>query len=154
MDDPVPFFDAMQSFADRLEAAALPKRFPVQRTTRTEPREPIPKEIRRAVHMRDNWRCQWCSKHWTEAALELDHIIPWSAGGSDQMDNLRTLCHDCNTLRSNFDIDTEQRKPPIADCCASCQPSQFWTDDEYGIETGRVFCVKCRFVGTGPRYDL
>jgi len=31
--------------------------------------------------------------------LEVDHIIPISKGGTDHMDNLRTLCTDCHKAR-------------------------------------------------------
>ena len=32
--------------------------------------------------------------------MEVDHIKPWSEGGSDKMHNLQPLCHDCNRAKS------------------------------------------------------
>lgn len=32
---------------------------------------------------------------------DVDHVIPWSLGGSDHLSNLRALCRSCNTAKSN-----------------------------------------------------
>ena len=42
--------------------------------------------------------------------LTLDHAIPWSAGGSDYGDNLRTLWLHCNETRSNY-VDVAPSRP-------------------------------------------
>lgn len=36
-----------------------------------------------------------------EKVLHADHIIPVSQGGTDEMDNLQTLCEKCNLAKSN-----------------------------------------------------
>jgi hypothetical protein len=46
------------------------------------------------IFRRDKYECQIC--HRTDEPLELDHIIPVCHGGSDECDNLQTLCWDCN----------------------------------------------------------
>lgn len=56
-------------------------------------RKHIPLEVRLAVYERDGWACLQCSA--TEP-LSLDHIWPWSLGGSDRAENLQTLCLPCN----------------------------------------------------------
>lgn len=93
-------------------------RFPVLRTGT---RDEIPWDVRRAVYRRDGWRCHYCANTWTEAQLELDHMIPWSAGGSDRSHNLRTLCKWCNEARSNYD-DRERHKRvlPVTWWCIDC----------------------------------
>jgi HNH endonuclease len=73
---------------------------PVHR--RTGPREAIPAAVRRAVWERDRGRCAWpldsggcCgSTH----RLELDHVVPWSRGGTATADNLRLTCRRHNAV--------------------------------------------------------
>lgn len=50
---------------------------------------------REAILNRDNYTCQCCGKKHT--LLEVHHIIWRSKGGSDDEDNLITLCHDCHS---------------------------------------------------------
>ena len=49
--------------------------------------------VRRHVYDRDGRRCRHCS---TQERLSIDHVVPWSKGGSDAIDNLQTLCMPCN----------------------------------------------------------
>lgn len=82
-------------------------------------REPIPYHVRAAVWLRDRGICQKCYlrdvKPW-----HLDHITPWSAGGSDRSDNLRVLCEPCNVERSNYDDGTGFAKRPVTWWCHRC----------------------------------
>ena len=51
---------------------------------------------------RDNYTCQMCGRtRYDGVKLEVDHIIPVSKGGSDDISNLRTLCFDCNRGKSD-----------------------------------------------------
>lgn len=59
-------------------------------------RAAIPADTRRAVYQRDGHRCLRCG---ATDRLSLDHVIPWSQGGADDIDNLRTLCSPCNSSR-------------------------------------------------------
>jgi 5-methylcytosine-specific restriction endonuclease McrA len=58
-----------------------------------------------AVLARDNWTCCSCGRSSKEEGmtLEVDHIVPRSRGGSDNIDNLQTLCKKCNIGKSNKD---------------------------------------------------
>lgn len=56
----------------------------------------ISDRVRRFVYKRDNHRCVECGA--TEN-LSLDHIYPYSRGGSDSHENLRTLCRSCNSKK-------------------------------------------------------
>lgn len=57
------------------------------------------------VLARDKWKCLSCGRSAREdgVSLEVDHIIPRSKGGSDDMSNLQTLCKKCNIGKSNKD---------------------------------------------------
>lgn len=61
-------------------------------------REPISKKLRKAVYERDHYRCVECG---ATDHLSLDHIIPWSLGGEDTMENLQTMCRSCNSRKGN-----------------------------------------------------
>jgi 5-methylcytosine-specific restriction endonuclease McrA len=45
---------------------------------------------------RDNYTCQHCKGRRKDSKLEVHHIIYRSNGGSDEEDNLITLCHTCH----------------------------------------------------------
>jgi hypothetical protein len=60
--------------------------------------------IRWQVFQRDGWRCVACGRgaH-DEVILHVDHIVPRSRGGRDELDNFQTLCNACNLGKSNRD---------------------------------------------------
>lgn len=71
---------------------------PTAKVVTREPRD-IPLGTRYKVLIRDRARCVLCGRSpATDPLVELhiDHIIPWSKGGSNQAENLRVLCKDCN----------------------------------------------------------
>lgn len=52
---------------------------------------------RRAVLVRDNFRCQYCGR----AAENVDHVIPRSRGGRHTWDNVVAACRPCNSRKEN-----------------------------------------------------
>ncbi|WVX88152.1 HNH endonuclease [Gordonia phage LitninMcQueen] len=135
--DLVPFSDLVDKWLDF--HSRPPERYPVIRTRHTEDRIEIPKHIRIAVLMRDEFTCRLCWK--TGGRMEIDHIIPWSAGGSDDPTNLRACCFPCNQARSNFITFVDQPRPLITAECAYCNNDL--------VCTGPVFCLTCRYMGVG-----
>lgn len=59
-------------------------------------RKPIPKSARFEVFKRDAFKCQYCGRSAPDVILEVDHIVPVSAGGTNELLNLITSCRDCN----------------------------------------------------------
>ena len=48
----------------------------------------------------DNWQCQQCGRVVSGREAHVDHIVPKSAGGSDLMTNLQTLCRSCHSRKT------------------------------------------------------
>jgi len=63
---------------------------------RDDRRAPIPPELRLKVYERDGYRCLECG---SAEDLTLDHVLPWSWGGLETEENLRTLCRSCNSSK-------------------------------------------------------
>jgi hypothetical protein len=84
------------------EACQAWDHFQAQGWPQTRSRKVSPK-LRREVFMRDGFRCRECgsSPDKNQAFLEVDHIVPFSRGGSSDINNLQTLCSDCNAGKSD-----------------------------------------------------
>lgn len=48
------------------------------------------------VARRDNNTCQVCGKILLDREIEIDHVIPYSRGGTSDENNLRVTCLECN----------------------------------------------------------
>lgn len=59
------------------------------------------KSVRFAVFDRDNFTCRYCGRSTDDQiTLEVDHVIPRSKGGGDEIENLVTSCFECNRGKS------------------------------------------------------
>lgn len=64
----------------------------------------VPLNIRLKVLDRDAYRCTICGRSPATdigVRLHIDHKIPFSKGGTSTIDNLQTLCQDCNLGKSD-----------------------------------------------------
>ena len=59
-------------------------------------RKSLSHAISRKVFDRDDWTCQRCGTH---RNLTVDHKTPVAKGGTDDFDNLQTLCGSCNSSK-------------------------------------------------------
>ncbi len=64
-------------------------------------RKAISKKIRFEVFKRDSFTCQYCGRRAPEILLQIDHIDPVAAGGSNAILNLITSCEECNAGKSD-----------------------------------------------------
>lgn len=65
--------------------------------------EPVPGTVRFRVLTRAQGRCEACGISNEERALEVDHIVPRTMGGSNDFSNLQALCSKCNAEKLNLD---------------------------------------------------
>ncbi len=62
----------------------------------------MPLAVRKYVFGRDQYQCRSCAViDVTAKSLVIDHIIPLSKGGTNDLSNLQTLCDKCNQIKSN-----------------------------------------------------
>lgn len=53
------------------------------------------------VLLRDLHQCQYCEKEFDPSALNYDHVIPRSRGGTTGWENIVTACYPCNARKGN-----------------------------------------------------
>ena len=61
----------------------------------------IPQDVKIEVAVRDGGRCRQCGSN---KELHFDHVIPWSKGGPNTVDNIQLLCGTCNRRKGADDI--------------------------------------------------
>jgi 5-methylcytosine-specific restriction endonuclease McrA len=59
----------------------------------------IPAHLRKATLFADQKHCLSCK---SATSLQIDHILPWAAGGRTWFWNLAVLCGRCNRIKSNY----------------------------------------------------
>lgn len=61
------------------------------------------KKISEIVFKRDNYTCFYCGR--SDCKMEIDHLLPVSRGGSDNISNLVTSCRRCNAQKHDKTLD-------------------------------------------------
>lgn len=82
-------------------------------------RKGLSKKLRFSVFSRDNYTCAYCGSVPPNVKLVVDHIVPVSKGGGDEIDNLRTSCNDCNSGKGATKL--EDSKEPASSVLARAQ---------------------------------
>jgi len=86
------------NMGDILEPSIHPASInPIRMFLRTD----IPEETRKKVFERCDNKCEIMSDACTGNATEIDHIIPVSRGGTNELYNLQGACSKCNKTKSN-----------------------------------------------------
>jgi len=64
---------------------------------------PISEALRQQVFAEADHRCEYCrtSRRLIGMPLVIDHIIPQSAGGGDERENLAAACYRCNEFKGS-----------------------------------------------------
>lgn len=57
--------------------------------------------LRFDVLKKSNFRCVYCGKTSNQTSLEIDHIKPFSKGGTNELKNLQAVCGRCNKGKSD-----------------------------------------------------
>lgn len=83
----------MKIFLEDIDSETI---FPVIIKQNDTGRKGLSSKIRLLVLKRDKYSCVKCGSCARDIPLEVDHIVPVSKGGSDELDNLQTLCFECN----------------------------------------------------------
>lgn len=117
----------------------------------------------RATFIRDDFTCQECGLHpmgedkpWLPdlSRLECDHIIPLAKGGETTMDNLQTLCRECNRRKGTRIDNPEESYPKVVPSrdktkCPLCGDSGYrvlpWQPPDYYDPL--MIKVKCNWCG-------
>lgn len=76
-------------------------------------RKSLSKRVRFAVFARDNFTCRYCGRQSDSVVLVIDHMIPVSAGGTNDAENLVTACETCN--QGKADTTLSQHAPNDSD---------------------------------------
>ncbi len=113
---------------------------------------PISDELREAIRERAKYLCEYCHspERLSASRFTVDHIIPKSLGGSDDLDNLALACRRCNEKRYNFvagiDPETQDIVPLFNPRKQKWVEHFVWQDDVVVIggtaPVGRATCLR------------
>jgi 5-methylcytosine-specific restriction endonuclease McrA len=81
-------------FVGALSGASSGTTAPAARSSRS-----IPQDVKIAVAVRDEGLCQHCGTD--TGPMQYDHVIPYSMGGDNSVENIQLLCRRCNAAKSN-----------------------------------------------------
>jgi len=77
-------------------------------------RKAISTKLRFQVFQRDGFRCKCCGKIAGDGVeLQVDHIQPVAKGGINDLQNLQTLCRECNSGKRTETVDFEEVKAVV-----------------------------------------
>lgn len=102
-------------------------------------RNKISERIQQQVRNRANYLCEFChaNEQWQYVRFTVDHVIPVSLGGSDNLDNLTLACFHCNRRKTNrltaVDLQSQTEVPLFNPRQDSWQEHFIWSRDGLSI---------------------
>jgi ATP adenylyltransferase len=119
--------------------------------------DPVPDSIRYEVLRRASGKCELCGCSSKERPLHVNHIIPRSKLGSNDIENLQALCEKCNLAKSNRDTTDfrQTQNPARIQRCVLCAdenrgrmiestPTTFVIEDQYPVTKGHCLIIPFR----------
>lgn len=85
------------------DSSVVKKQFPKENPININKRD-IPLKLRYTILKRDNFKCTKCGRSpatHLNIVLHIDHEIPFSKDGKTEINNLKTLCSECNIGKSD-----------------------------------------------------
>lgn len=61
---------------------------------------------RLAIYNRYNGHCAYCGQHMKQKNMTVDHYVPQSKGGGNNIENLMPCCSRCNAMKSSDNLQT------------------------------------------------
>ena len=112
------------------------------------PRRKIPESIQVQVRQRAACLCEYChaSEQWQYVRFTVDHVVPVSLGGEDDLKNLALACFHCNRRKTNrltaVDPQSNQKAPLFHPRRQNWREHFIWSTDTLSIfgltPTGRA----------------
>ena len=111
----------------------------------------LPYGMKEKIFRRDGYRCRMCGASRDNGIeLTIDHIIPIADGGTNDIDNLQTLCRECNENKSdlNFpsgleiDIETKENELKLLNDLLTQEESKLSNDMNDDEKIDALFKIK------------
>ena len=61
---------------------------------------------RQAIYDRYHGHCAYCGQHMKQKNMTVDHYVPQSKGGGNNIENLMPSCSRCNSMKASDSIET------------------------------------------------
>jgi len=124
-------------------------------------RKALSKKTRFEIFKRDSFTCQYCGKSAPDVILHVDHIMPISKGGDDDITNLITSCESCNQGKKDILLDDDaviaKRKKQLDDLQERREQIEMMYEWQIGLsdlENEQVGVVCRLFAELIPEYSI
>lgn len=103
--------ETLREIEARIEAADTPA---TMRRKRNGSGIANPKKKREFLYLRQDGRCWFCGNEMMIRDSTLDHLVPFSKGGSGGYDNLVLACAPCNCAKKDRTLEGYRQNPRVS----------------------------------------